>query len=108
METRAITVETNKESFTAACADAPAGFGTARPVTRERLQALVADLEQQLVTVEACDTEAPPTILEGFMAGEWIEMKQRLDEATDRLEWAPDPEAKELLPTQRPRVRAAG
>jgi hypothetical protein len=31
------------------------------------------------------------------MSGEWKDPKQRLDEATDRLERATDPEAKSML-----------
>jgi hypothetical protein len=31
------------------------------------------------------------------MSGEWEDLKQRLDEATDRLKRATDPEAKSML-----------
>jgi hypothetical protein len=65
-------------------------------LTEQRLQALVLDIEEQIAAAEARNAGVPPT-QETIMTREWKELKQRLEEATDRLERATDPEAKSML-----------
>jgi hypothetical protein len=60
------------------------------PLTTERLKALFDELEEQIAASEARDTDSPPTS-EIAMPGEWNELKQRLDDATRRLERPTDP-----------------
>jgi hypothetical protein len=71
--------------------------GVNDPLTEERMRTLVLDLEGQIAAVEARDADAPPTSRSNSMTSDWQALKQRLDEATDRLKRAADPETKAIM-----------
>jgi hypothetical protein len=71
--------------------------GVNDPLTAERMQELLRDLEGQLAAVEARDADAPPTRRSDSMGGDRTELKKRLVEATRLFESAGDIEEKALL-----------